>query len=827
MTELRGGHPMEKSMPRRLSLTIFLTALATLALETALTRIFSVTMWYHYAFMAVSVAMLGMATGAAKVFVSRWAALEETELVRRIGRYGLSFAVATVVSLLALLSIPFVPRPSGVGIAAMALIYVVAAIPFYFSGVIVSAILSTRFIALVNRLYAADLAGAAAGAVLFFLFLRVTDGVSFILLIAALPALASWLLLRRPAVFLLVLGLAGLGIFNHEFRFFRIEWQKVETGQLAAVIDTQTEWEKWTPFSRITVAPASDLAFSWGVSGAFAEDFPGYRIGQKNLVIDAAAATIITRNDRPVADLQHLRYDITNLAHFLVPNARVAVIGVGGGRDLLSALHFDQKEVWGIEINDRILEAITGPYRKYTYPFTADWRIHLIHDEARSFIERTKQRFDIIQASLIDSWAATASGAFVLTENSLYTVEGWRVFLSKLTDRGVVTMSRWYYKKRPGELLRLASLAYEALDAAGVKNPAEHILLAATAFSGAGEPGLSPEEKKTREENAYGTGTIIVSRSPWNAEAVRTFLSVCARYRFEVLLAAGKEGVPAFLDIVDRGRRPAMIAAYPLDLRAPTDDRPFFFNMLKPSALVTQRGIEREGPLSTNLGAVRNLLILLVIVTALALVLIVAPILSAMKGRKARMLFHPWSLYFAAIGLGFMLIEIALIQKFTVFLGHPTYSLLVVLCTILLFTGIGSGLSGRRRFRPSPGRVFLPLLAVAAAAGGVNMFVLPLLSGWPLAARIGYSAAIMAGIGLVLGMPFPTGMAALSGEKKEWGPWLWGINGALGVVSSVLATAISLFFGISVTFFAGIAAYLLAFLAGLAATRSERLPAAE
>ena len=809
-------------MARPLFFAIFLTALATLALETALPRIFSVTMWYHYAFMAISVAMFGMATGAAKVFVSRWSALDEGELTGRIARYSLYFSVATVLSLLALLSIPFVPRSTGVGIYAMAFIYAIAAVPFYFSGVVVSAILSTRFIALISGLYAADLAGAAAGAALFFVFLKMTDAVSFVILVAALPALAAYLLTRHRASLVLCLLFVLVAGANHIERFFRIEWQKVETGQLIVAVDTLTEWEKWTPFSRITVQNYIDSAFGWGTSNIFPEEFPDYKVGQKNLIIDAAAATIITMRGRPIEELHHLRYDITNLAHFLVPDARVAVIGVGGGRDLLSALHFKQKEVWGIEINERILEAITVPYRDFTYPFADFPQVHLVHDEARSFIERTDLQFDIIQASLIDSWAATASGAFVLTENSLYTVEGWQAFLSKLTDRGVVTMSRWYYKKRPGEILRLASLAYEALAASGVEKPAAHIMLAATTYSGEEPPGLTAEERRAREDVAYGTGTIIVSKKPFDGDAVHAFLAACGRYRFDVLLAAGYEGQSVFQHIVDRERRDAMIAAYPLELTAPTDDNPFFFNMLKPSALLKYRGIEKEGPLNTNLGAVRNLFILLGIVTVLALLLVVVPILSAMERKSAAMLRHPWSLYFAAIGLGFMLIEIALIQKFTVFLGHPTYSLLVVLCTILLFTGFGSWLAGRLKGKLAPVHIFILLIAVVTAAGGVNMFVLPHLSGLPLAVRILYSAGVMAAIGTVLGMPFPTGMASLTGEQKEWGPWLWGINGALGVVSSVLATAISLFFGISVTFFAGVAAYLLALAACVAAVRVKR-----
>jgi len=777
-------------------------------------------MWYHYAFMAISVAMFGMTAGAVTVYLSRWITLDADALYRRIAMSSLFFSIATVFSLFTLLSIPFVPRQTGVGIFSMGLTYLVAAVPFYFSGIVISAILSTRFIAMVSGLYAADLAGAAGGALLFFFFLRVTDAVSFIVFLAALPALASFFLSRRlvPLIFCVLFVL--LAVINHDSRWFRIEWQKVETGYMSVSVDTQTEWEGWTPFSRVTVTPYLDSAFGWGISPRFSEEFPSYRVGQKNLVIDAAAATIITMREKPVEELHHLRYDITNLAHFLVRNARVAVIGVGGGRDILSALHFGQREVWGIEINEKILEALTKTYGDVTYPFEEMPQVHLVHDEARSFLERTDQRFDIIQASLIDSWAATTSGAFVLTENSLYTVEGWKVFLSRLTERGVVTMSRWYYRKRPGEMLRLASLAYEALIASGVEHPSAHIMVAATVFSGGGAAEDDTEKKRKQEEEVYGTGTIIVSKHPFDGDAVHTFLTTCDRYQFDVLLAAGYEGKSVFQHIVSDDKRKAMIDAYPLDLTAPTDDSPFFFNMLKPSALFTYRGIEKEGPLNTNLCAVRNLFVLLGIVVVLAILLIVVPLLMAMEEKRVSLLFHPWTFYFAAIGLGFMLIEIALIQRFTVFLGHPTYSLLVVFCTILLFTGFGSWLTGRLRGRFTPLSLFILLIAIVTLAGGATIYILPHLSGAPLAGRILYSAGVMAAVGTVLGMPFPTGMTLLTGEQKTWAPWLWGINGAFGVVSSVLATALSLFFGISVTFSVGVGAYFLA-LAALVTAQKE------
>ncbi len=795
-------------MRKSLYSVIFLVSLATLALEITLTRIFSVTMWYHYAFMAISVAMLGMSTGSVKVYVSKFTELSEMELYDKISSYSVYFGFSTLLSLLTLLSIPFVPRNTGVGIFSMALVYIVAAVPFFFSGVVIAAVLTTRFVENVGKLYAADLIGAALGAFVFYLMMSWTDAVTVVIVVSLGGFLSAFAIGRRRIHLFLVAIFLLLAIHNHTSGLFRIEWAKVEAGVMHTHVadKKEIEWEKWTPFSRITVGPYTDYGFGWGISHEFLRLYPHYRIGQKNLIIDAAAATVMTEGKEAIGDLYHLAFDITNLAHHIVKDGRVAVIGVGGGRDILSALHFRQKEVWGIEINSRILEALTDAYSKFTYDFKSINNVHLVNDEARSFIERSEEKFDMIQASLIDSWAATASGAFVLTENSLYTVEGWKVFLDHLSDRGVVTMSRWYYKKRPGELLRLTNLAYESLREYGVEDPSRHILLAATTYSGR----ELPED--------FGTGTIIVSKKPFSDEMISRFMRECDRLKFKPLLAAGREKANMFQLLTDTGKRAKFIETYPLNLSAPTDDSPFFFNMLRPGITDKFKNIEMEGPLATNLKAVTNLVSLLAIVFALALLLIVLPLWITMEKRGVKLLAtlrNPYTFYFMAIGLGFMLIEIALLQKFTVFLGHPTYSIMVVLFTVLTFTGIGSFFSSRLQGKLGIIAVMGLLLAVVTAVGGINMFILPKLGIASMAGRIFYSFLTMATVGFFLGMPFPMAMASLNEKNRVYGPWFWGLNGAMGVVSSVFATVISIFLSISATFFIGVLFYIVAMLSSV------------
>ncbi|HOG42482.1 MAG TPA: hypothetical protein PK560_00205, partial [bacterium] len=261
---------------------VFLLSLTGLALENALTRIFSITMWYHYAFMAISVAMLGMSTGAVKVYVSEFGKLSREKIEDLICIYSRMFALFTVISLFALLSIPFIPRPTGVGMFTTWFIYAIAAVPFYFAGVAVALIITTKYIENVNRLYAFDLAGAAVGSVLFFIMLSFTDAVTFIIFLASSGFLASFFISRKKIDVVLFLAVIVFSLINHSEKIFRIEWVKVEKGVLTATVENNVEWERWTPFSRITVSPMLEsFGFGWGISGKMMSHYPDYRIEQK------------------------------------------------------------------------------------------------------------------------------------------------------------------------------------------------------------------------------------------------------------------------------------------------------------------------------------------------------------------------------------------------------------------------------------------------------------------------------------------------------------------------------------------------------------------
>ncbi|HEV3486155.1 MAG TPA: hypothetical protein VG106_12155, partial [Vicinamibacterales bacterium] len=451
---------------------LFLITLSTLTYELLLTRIFSVTMYYHFAFVAISVAMFGMAVGALAVYL-RPQVFTPDRLQRHLALGTLWFAIGIVVSFLTHVLVPFLPHATVLGMLSVVLTYVVLCVPFTFSGIVVALAL-TRFPRQVSALYAADLAGAALGCALLGPLLRVTDAPTAVIVTAAIAGAGALLfatevrarsLLRACAAVTLVL--AGFSVWHtymvrRDSPWLRLIWVKggYEKPPIA---------ERWNSFSRIRVFGDPNRLISpsgWGMSRTIPATL---RTRELHMDIDSNAGTEVTKWDGNPASLEHLKYDVTNIAHYIRPQSHVLVVGTGGGRDILSALAFDQRKVTGVEINDNILYFVNQRFGDFTGHLDRHPRVSFVNDEARSYIARMRDRVDIIQISLIDTWAATASGAFVLTENSLYTVEAWRSFLEHLAPRGILSVSRWYFADRPGEVYRIAALAFDQRKVTGVE----------------------------------------------------------------------------------------------------------------------------------------------------------------------------------------------------------------------------------------------------------------------------------------------------------------------------------------------------------------------
>jgi hypothetical protein len=760
---------------------------ALLMTELALTRIFSVTMYYHFAFLAISIALFGLSASGVFVYVMRrrLAAVHTREL---LATGALVHALATLVALACLVRIRVGLNYTPGNLVRMMGIYVLAALPFFSGGAVIS-LAFARLSERVNVIYAADLLGAASGCLILIPLLNWL-GAPGVVTIAAVLAAAAAILFTAPvtrrrvamaAAILcaipLVAQIAGLAPFD--------------------VVDTKGHqgdrvlFSKWNSFSRVAVY---DRAHGdWSLSPRFT----GPRGESLFMDIDSAASTPILRGTGNVAAASYLKYELTALAYHLVerPSGFSAlVIGPGGGRDLVSALVFGASRVDGVEINPIIArDVMLGQFREYSGGIYEHPRVRTFIDDGRSFVRRSRERYDVIQASLVDTWAATAAGAYTLTENSLYTSEAFGEYLDHLTDGGYLTITRWVF-----DGLRLVSLAQDACIARGL-DPARHLAI-------------------VRHDRV---ATFLLKKTPFAPDEIRRLEQTSKDLGFAILYAPGLEPALAVQEPIEMVRtgtsaidyrrlilapsREAFYESYPLDVRPTNDDRPFFFHTTRLRNQF-QVAFGRSMLFGNGLSA---LLTLMGISGALVGLFIIGPL--AIEGGRLDRGWAGWLVYFAALGAGFMLLEVALLQRLVLLLGHPVYSLTVTLFALLLGTGVGSLVS--RRVPPERIRSFAlgataAIIAIGIAAVAVLPFVIDVAIPWPLPVRVIVAAVFMLPVGVVLGVPLPSGMRLLAATRPTLIPWGWGMNGAFSVVGATLAVFIAMNWGFSATLLSSALVYV-------------------
>lgn len=782
---------------------VFLVTFSSLMLEIGLTRIFSVTMWYHFAFVAISVALFGLTAGALLVHLrpARFA----LERVRdQLWRASLCYSIAVAVCFAIQLRIPFSPHATASGLLSVVATCLVISVPFVASGVVVCLVL-TRFPAQVNRLYAVDLLGAGLGCVALLVLFSWFDGPSLVLLVAAIAAtgaLAFAIDARSRggavAAALCALALGGFALVNtnlaREGRApLRITWVKEAR-------DTQHTIERWNAFSRLTV------------DGDPAD--PDTR--QLGIVIDSTAGTAVQRFNGDLSTTDYLRGEIQNLPQHIRPDADVFVIGVGGGTDVLSALEFGQRSVTGVEINADTLDLLTGELGDFSGHLDRNPKVRLVEDEARSYLARTNARYDLIQISLIDTWAATGSGAFALTENALYTVEGWELFLDRLQPGGILDVTRFLQTHdaagrptQPLETYRTVALAAQVLHERGITEPRRHVAIFSKPSGIAG----------------VDLATVMVSPDPLGVDDLRGLRTVAAENDFAVVLTPDASSDPTIAALLAPGGPGPAVDTLAADVSPPTDDRPFFFQMADVNTFL-HGDIFRDDFITRP---VLVLALLAVTVLLLAGICIGLPLVLGRRDRldrAARRNARPFFVYFAGIGLGFLLLEVAQLQRLSSFLGHPVYGLAVVLFSVLVFSGLGSMLTERLVPTDRPRRAvaqLASLLVVATVTGAVTPAVLHRMAGSTTPARILLAVALLAPMATAMGMPFALGMRMAAATPGVPTAYLWGINGATSVCASVMGVVTALFFGISTAFWCGVASYTIA-LAAMAAMARRGLP---
>jgi spermidine synthase len=673
---------------------------------------------------------------------------------------------------------------TGMNFLRLTILYLAAAVPFFLAGLLVSVVFA-RETGRIPRLYGADLCGGALACLAVVPVLNWLGGPNAILVasltlcVAAIVWAESRRMRRNGA--LLAVGLIALTAANHGGRLIDIVYAKGMFRDPAWV-----EFARWNALSRVEVD----------------------RQGQaKVIVIDADASTYIMN-----ADLSHwkgtewehnLMAAPPALANVLRPHGDFAIIGPGGGVDVLRAVANGSNSVTGIEINPIIATTIMrGRYADYAQHLYERPDVHIHVTDGRSFLRSTPQRFDVVQMTLVDTWASTAAGAFALSENNLYTVEAFREYFDHLKPDGMIAITRWEFQ-HPREALRVVSVAMEALHRLGVANPARNFIVASQ--GDLDEDGIPV--------------VVLAKKTAFTPEEELAVTKHFDRYwQLNPLYMPSKPQANPFSELIARNNPYAFAKEYAYNVAPVSDNAPFFFFTLKARQILGEKGLRQGIDWKVNLG-VLVLLLVLVISVAAVLAFLILP-LALQRGAKRQ---SPGPLlYFVAVGLGYLLVEIAFIQRFVLFLGHPTYALTVVIFLLMLSSGAGSLFS--RLWIPKPEMGWVPLALVIVTILADVVFLpgrLVALVGMDFSSRLLVSGILLVPLGFVMGMPFPTGLRALAASSAPEFPagqdasnnaveWAWAMNAAASVLGSVLAMVIAIQFGLTVTLACGAGAYLIA-----------------
>ncbi len=796
---------MKSGYSRTAALGVLLLSMALMTTELVLTRIFSVIVWYHFAFFAISVALFGSGAAALVVHVAQ-RRLETWPTGRLLA--GGALALSAAIVLVELVLLHMTPDWFGTGAAFTQLtlklvgLFLLTALPFFCGGFAL-ALAVLRFSRVVHLVYYQDLLGAGLGCLLVIPLLGALGG-PLSLLAASLAAIVASLLFagsdgermsRRLAAIAAAgaLLLVGLAITNPLTGLFRVRVAKgMQLDRL------HPEFNRWNSFSMVTVLPQMGFK-GWGLSPAY----KGPIAPQKTLVIDMNAMTTLTRFNGSFNSVRYASFDLSAFVYRLEPHAgNVCVIGAGGGKDVLAALASGAKHATAVEINPLIVnDVVRGQFSAFTGHLYDRPDVSVAVEDGRAFVRGHPKSYDVLQLSMVDTSAATAAGAYALTENSLYTADAFRDFLKSLEPGGMLSVSS---VSLPGLFVgaRLASIARAALLERGA-DPSRSVIVLST-------PWLS--------NKAATLYNVVVRPDGFKPAEADRALALAHELQFSPVYVPGhvpplhgveQRYVARILTTQDSAALAATERAWPLDVSATTDDHPFFFYENRLRDLWHSLSAPEPSHLFGNGLVILSKVVLVSLVLVLLFLLV-----PFWVGRRELAAGHGgvgWDLaYVACLGFGFMFIEIALMLRFSLYLGHPTLTLSVVLLVLLVASGLGSrtmaqgGPGQSRRLRWALSLLVLYALLLVVGAGRV----IAMRPGASELSRALVAGALIAPLGFLLGVPFPTGLRAVAERANTRIPWLWSVNSATSVLGSVLATLVALHAGISATLAVGALLYV-------------------
>lgn len=778
---------------RHLLLATLLVSASAIGFEILLMHVLSIVQWHNFAYMIISLALLGY--GASGTFIALGRRWLEPRFEFAFSLCALLTSVTIVGSYVVGQRVPF----NALEVAwdpsqflYLTLIYLVFFVPFFFAACCIGLALTCRGQA-ISRIYFVDLFGAGLGALLIIALLFPLPPQDALRALAALALAASmltaWRLLRRRPLAAGQLAWLAVLAFGPPPEWLELKISEYkELPQAQNVVDSRTLAVRSSPLGMLTVveSPTVPIRHAPGLS------FRTRHVPPEQLAVftDGGSMSVITRNDGDPASVGYLG-DMTASAPFtLRESPDVLVLGAGGGSDVLLALYHGAASVDAVELNPQVTGLVARDFADFAGHLYADPRVEVHTAEARGYVASTERRYDIIHIGLLDAFGTSGAGVNALNETYLYTVEALQEYLSHLEPGGMLAITRWL-KLPPRDNLKLAATAIAALRAEGVTQPGDALAMI----------------------RSWNTSTLIVRNGPYPNDEIERLRKFAQARSFDMAWypsmpaeAANRynqlerpwlhEGIRALLG----PQAELYLERYKFHVAPASDDRPYFFHFFKWSALPEVVSLRAQGGAGLVEWGYLVLVATLAQATVAGLALIVLPLLGIKRdwppGAGLR-----YGGYFLLLGLAFLFVEIAFIQKFILFLSHPLYSVAVVLAGFLIFAGLGSAASARVCDRLAAS-LRSPLLSVVAGIALLALVYITLLPplferfvGLPDLARVAISLALIAPLAFLMGIPFPVGLSRVAGQAPAFVPWAWGVNGFASVISAALATLLAIEFG--------------------------------
>jgi len=784
-----------------IAISIFFVSLCILSYEILLMRVLSITSWSHFAYMVISIALLGF--GASGTFISLFQKKLKTHFYPFFTLFSFLFSFSLFICFVVSQKIPFnlfLIVWDNLQYFYLAICYLVLFVPFFLGATCIG-LSFLKFSRRINRVYFYNLLGSGGGAliVILFMYLLSLEEVLLLIIILAFFAAALSSINLSGKIFSVIVSASAAAIlffFFHPPQLQISQYKGLSTSlklPRAKIIE-----EKSSPLALIDVVESPAIRCAPGLSLNYKGSIPP----QLALFLDADSICAITDFQGNLSNLKYLEHTSPALPYQLLTKPRVLVVGAGGGSDVLRALYHKASHIEAVEVNPQIVHLVKEEYADFSNHLYSYPQLEVVIAEGRGFIESTSKKYDLIQITLLDSFAASASGVYALSESYLYTTEALEKYIQHLTQEGILSITRWL-KMPPRDGIKLFATAVKALENLGIKDVSSHLIFI----------------------RSWADSTLLIKRSPFTSSQINIAKEFARERLFDLIWSPSlKPEETNQYNILPRpfyyeaareilfGDRDDFYQRYLFFVRPAVDNSPYFFHFFKWKSLpYLLKTMGREWLPFIEWGYIVLVFTLLQAIAA-SIFLIIFPLLFLRKrktfsGRRLQIF-----LYFLFLGVGYMFIEISFIQKFTLFLSYPVYAVAVVMAAFLFFSGCGSYFSQKIRISKlsnvatASGAIIVISLVYLVYLGNLFIFFIQFSDG----IKILLSLLFIAPLAFFMGIPFPSGLQEVSLKASPLVPWAWGINGCASVISPVLATVLAISLGFNLVILIALTSYALA-----------------